>query len=160
MCSGRRGISGDVMTKRGRGRPLKIDAEVERRILDIVVVGGSLEDAAHIVGVSPRTLRLYKAKRPIFNRGVLKAQKDGKLKLIKKVGKAGAWQAAAWMLERKYGAEFGRRETIKQEITGKNGGPIQQKTTVDFSQFSDEELLKFDQAAARGAGGVSPASRN
>jgi len=36
--------------------------------------------------------------------------------LIKKVGKAKPWQAAAWMLERKFGAEFGRRD--KHEIRG------------------------------------------
>lgn len=143
-----------------RGPKPKIDATVERRILDIVLAGASLQDAAHIVGVSPRTLRMYKSNNPKFCRGVLKAQKDGKLKLIKKIGKAKAWQAAAWMLERKYGEEFGRRESIKQEITGKNGGVIQQYTTIDFGAFSDEELFKIERAAARGAGGTNPPSRN
>lgn len=138
----------------------KIDAAAETRIIDILTACGTLKDACGVLGIDTSTLRRYRLAHPEFTRRVIQAEKEGKLKLIRRVGDANAWQAAAWLLERKFGAEFGRRETIKQEITGKDGGPIRQETTIDLTKFTDEELLKFEEAAAGRANRISTPSRN
>ena len=52
------------------------------------------------------------------------------------------------------------RDNVRHEHTGAKGGPIRQHTTVDFTGFSDDELLKFERAATRGAGGTGTPSRN
>lgn len=36
----------------------------------------------------------------------------------------GQWQADAWFLERSFPARWGKRQEIKQEITGKDGSPL------------------------------------
>ncbi len=43
----------------------------------------------------------------------------GKFQNIKKIREDSSWQSAAWLLERQYPGEFGRRENIKH--TGENG---------------------------------------
>lgn len=62
--------------------------------------------------------------------------------LIDKVARAEDWKAAAWMLERRFGKDFGRREPVKIEHTGKGGGPIQtqgeMKHAVDYDAIERE----------------------
>jgi hypothetical protein len=41
------------------------------------------------------------------------------LYLLKKMRKAGAWQAAAWMLERKWGSEYGSKNNTTHDGTVK-----------------------------------------
>jgi transposase len=123
------------------GRPRKIGEAERKQIIAVVKVGGSMSDAAGIVGVSLKTIQNAYRHNPDFYAGVMKAKRDGKLQLIKKVKSAKPWQAAAWMLERKYGQEFGRKD--RHEHTGANGGPIKSETKVgplDLSKLSDEEL--------------------
>ncbi|MFI3254441.1 MAG: hypothetical protein R3Y63_08930 [Eubacteriales bacterium] len=82
-----------------------------------------------------------------------KAETDFKLSLMAKIqqesGK-GSWTASAWLLERCYPAEFGKK-TI--ELTGKDGGAIQTeaKHSVDvmMEKLSDEDLLLLEQMALK-----------
>lgn len=116
----------------------KIGVSERKQILAIVKVGGSIADAAGVLGVTPKTVRNEMRRDPAFYLGVNKARKSGKMRLIKKVGTAKPWQAAAWMLERQYGSEYGRRE--RHEITGKGRGPIQveAKRAVDYEAIESE----------------------
>lgn len=90
----------------------KIGPDEQKQVLGALGVGGSLADAAGLIGVNPSTLRRLKAADPEFARGVRHAVRAGKLKLIQKVANAPAWQAAAWMLERKWGREFGKKDKL------------------------------------------------
>lgn len=98
-----------------RGPKPKIGPEEERKIYAILATGASIRDAADVLGIGRATINDHKRDTPKFRKGVDRAIASGKTRLIKKVGKAKPWQSAAWMLERKWGAEFGRRETIHQE---------------------------------------------
>lgn len=139
------------------GRKPKVDAEARTKILAIIAAGASLKDAADYLGVAYSTVRLSISKDPSFRRGVHKAAKSAKIKLIKKVGSAKPWQAAAWMLERRYGAEYGRREVVRQEITGKNGGAIKTESTTIVTNL-DECSRRFEEFTRRqlGTGPVPP----
>ncbi len=76
--------------------------------------------------------------------------KLGLLDLVKKEASAGSWSASAWLLERCYPQEYGRKAL---ELTGKDGGPIQTASAVDVSvdlqKLSDEDLLALEQMALK-----------
>lgn len=125
--------------KRGRGRPkgsgIKITPEKEREILAILAVGGSRNDAAEYVGVGKATLHETIDRNEDFAEQVKKAEADGKIRHLKKIEAANAWQASAWFLERKYPKEFGLKQSL--EHTGADGAPIQ---ITHLKNLSDAEL--------------------
>lgn len=90
----------------------KVTPEVMRQVYAVLKVGGSLADAAGVIGCSCRTLRNARRDNPDFSLGIKRAIRDGKVRLLSKMGKAKAWQAAAWMLERRWGKQFGRKDRV------------------------------------------------
>lgn len=140
----------------GAGRKRLVTPEVMDKIYAILTVGASLKDAAEFLEIGATTIRKAKRDNPEFGRGVRKAIKNGKIRLIQKVGNAANWQAAAWMLERKWGKEYGRKDKIE------HGGKIKtdNHTTIDFSSLTDDELLKFERAAAGRANRIGEPSAN
>lgn len=135
------------------GPKLKIGPEEEKQILKLLEAGCSLKDAADVLEIGRNTLSVYKRECIEFGKGVDGAIAKGKARLIAKVGKAKPWQAAAWMLERKWGNEFGRKDLVRQEHTGKNGGPIQ-ITDADLSRLNDDDLRAYRDLLAKASGGT------
>lgn len=43
---------------------------------------------------------------------------------LREIGLDGNWQTLAWQLERQEPESFARTENVKQEVTGKDGGPL------------------------------------
>ncbi len=63
------------------------------------------------------------------------------------------WTAAAWLLERLHPDEFARRETVRNEVTGADGGPV----VIDDSGITDDEraarlAVIFERARIRAKG--------
>ena len=116
------------------GRPRKIGPAEQKRVYDIVAGGCSLNDAADIIGVARSTLNQHMADDATFRKGVDRAIARGKKRLIDKVIKGRPWQAAAWMLERKWGDEFGKKDTIKHEGEVKFG-----RVTFDGDDDDDRD---------------------
>ena len=108
--------------KRGKGRPTVMTPDKEKEILAILSIGGSRNIACDYVGIGYATLSRRIESSQVFSEQVKKAEATGQLKHIKKVDAADQWQASAWMLERKWPDEFGRRD--KTELTGKDGSPL------------------------------------
>lgn len=75
-------------------------------------VGCSIFDAADVLGIDRSTIQNHRKASPKFSAGVNRAIASGKKRLIEKVGKAKPWQAAAWMLERKWGREYGKKVDV------------------------------------------------
>jgi hypothetical protein len=98
------------IAKRGKGRPRIITNENEKEILAILTIGGSRNTAADYVSIARTTLRDHIARDEVFSEQVKRAEAAGQLKHLKKVGGADQWQASAWMLERKWPDEFGRKD--------------------------------------------------
>ena len=98
--------------KSAAGRPRLIGDDERQKVLAVLGVGGSVSDAAGIIGVSVDTLQREMVRNRDFAAGVKRASKIGKLKLIQKVGSSADWKAAAWMLERKWGREWGKRDKV------------------------------------------------
>ena len=99
----------------GSGRKPKIGDVERQQVLGVLSVGGSLSDAAAVINVDVSTLRRLKSKDAEFARGVRKAVRAGKVRLLQKIGKATHWQAAKWMLERRWGKNAGKRSASRDE---------------------------------------------
>lgn len=133
-------------------------AEAQERILVYIRQGNTIETAARCAGIHRDTLydwmkRARKDRDPKFipfadavdvalgqaealNVAIVRAAATGSN------GQNGAWQAAAWWLERRNRADYGRFE--KREVVGKDDKPLFPPERL--AQMSDEELA----AVARG----------
>lgn len=94
---------------RPRGRPRVTTPAVRKQILMILRLGLSRNDAADANGIGRSTLSECIASDEAFAEQVKKAEAAGKVRHMRKLGAAKAWQASAWFLERKYPDEYGRK---------------------------------------------------
>lgn len=111
----------EVIQKRPRGRPTKLNPEMQAKICDALRAGNYLETAAAFAGIDKTTLfdwlrrgaRNSSGIHHEFSRAVEKAMADAETRdvaLIAKAAAEGVWQASAWRLERKYPSRWGRRD--------------------------------------------------
>jgi hypothetical protein len=77
---------------------------------------------------------------PQFYARVKKAKTAGKLRLVKRVRNAKPWQAAAWILERTHGKEFGRKDV--REVRQKRTVKHEHHVTIDYDQLA-RDLERF-----------------
>jgi hypothetical protein len=104
------------------GRPTKLTPELAKRILDSIRAGNYLETSAAFAGISKVTLfewlkRGHTQKTGIhrdFLRSVEKALAEAEVRDVLIITQAAqkAWQAAAWRLERKFPARWGRKPEV------------------------------------------------
>ena len=134
-------------------RPTKLNAEVTRKVCEAVKLGSTYADAAGYAGISYTTFKEWMASDApefaAFSAAVQSAQASGKIGLLAKIEKAvndGAWQAAAWKLERR-DPEYARRERV--ELTGKDGGPVKVDHGPDLSKLTKAELQAMDALLAK-----------
>jgi hypothetical protein len=102
-----------------------LTAERRKTILDAISVGVPLPSACALARVTDRTLRRATAKSEEFAAEVRAAESRLKMGLTSQIliaAKNGTWCAAAWMLERRWPAEFARIE--RTEVSGPGGMPL------------------------------------
>jgi hypothetical protein len=94
-------------------RRTKLNAEVQRRILQAIQAGATYEMAAQLAGITRVTMYYWLQKGEEQTRGIYRTFFNefkkaeavccvGNLAIINKEAKAGTWQAAAWLLERRF----------------------------------------------------------
>lgn len=133
------------------GRPTKLTAELQQKIVNAMRGGAYLETAAALVDVNRFTLQRWlkkgaRSKNSDYGRfcvAVERAMAEAEMRDLAVIDKAANgtaaeldengkqvraesprnWHAAAWRLERKFPKKWGRTE--KFEHTGAGGGPIQ-----------------------------------
>lgn len=128
------------------GRPTKLTAELQEEMVSIIRGGNYVETACAFVGITKETFyqwlrraakereRLSKNPRfrmkeseaiyVEFSDAIKKAQSQAEIRDVLIIGKAAehTWQAAAWRLERKFPAKWGRGRREDDELD--QGGPI------------------------------------
>ena len=100
------------MTSTRGGRPSKYRPDTVAAIIVAVETGATYRHAAASVGVSERTLHDWQVRHPQFSQALKTAEASAcmaAIGTIRRAAEAGTWQAAAWYLERRYPAEYGRR---------------------------------------------------
>lgn len=161
--------------KADRGRPFIISPEMIKNLVAALQSGAYIETAAAYAGISKDTFyRWLKIGRAVkdaamdeetglldMNRipadqrqfaelsdAVEKAQADSEMICLQQIQKAaldGAWQAAAWRLERKFPQRYGRRTVVAATAT------------IGEGQLDDGK--SHGQAAPGGQESADPASR-
>ena len=112
------------------GRKTKLTPEVQEELAKIIGAGHTHKSAYEYVGIDQNTF--YRGmKKGEFGDIIKRAESKAKIGFVERVKKASedTWQAAAWMLERRWPDEFAQK--MKQEIIGQNGGPIELRVTFD-----------------------------
>lgn len=145
-------------------RPVKLNEEIQKKVVDAVRAGNYLETAAAYSGLDVSTVRRWvkRGEREIqrleskgakskasekkyieFCTAIKKASAESEMRDVLVIGNAAkeAWQAAAWRLERKYPDRWGRKD--KHEVTGKDGGPI------EVEDPKEKLLKKLNEMAVR-----------
>lgn len=93
--------------------------------------GCSYKDACAMEGISYQTFNEWSKEKSEFSDAIKKAEvecKAGRIVIILRAADK-SWQAAAWFLERRYPAEFARKEAPKSD------GVFQAIFSVPQSQF-------------------------
>lgn len=120
-------------------RPSKLTDETQTKITQAIQLGATYEHAAQYAGIAYSTFNDWMKKGEAAKSGkfvqFLEAVKEaegkatvGWLAKIEKAANEGAWQAAAWKLERRYPEIYGRQRV---EHTGAEGGTLEIDVTVN-----------------------------
>ena len=117
------------------GRKTKLDEKRLKKVVEGITAGLPYDTACALAGITYQTFLNWMRAGEAAESGkffeffeeVKKAEAIAEsvhIANIKNAGKSGVWQADAWMLERRHPEKWGRREQIKQEISGDGGGPV------------------------------------
>ena len=121
----------NTIKKKG-GRPSKADDECMKKILDGIKAGLSYEGACGLARVSYKTFLRWRhegdtgksEKFSKFCQELSYAEAVAEAEQLKKIKDDPDTKYACWILERRHPDRWGRREQIKQEISGDGGGPV------------------------------------
>lgn len=97
--------------------PIELDEARRARMLAALEAGATLRIAAAAAGVSESTLRRWRDRAG--DDEMKAAEARGALLALQAIRDAamgphpGTWQAAAWLLERRYPAEYGRQAPVR-----------------------------------------------
>ena len=121
------------------GRPTTMTPGAQENILRALRAGNTETAAVAFAQVGYETYRRFKTRNGDFRAAIEKAQADAQVQMVTRVVQAAAetWTAAAWWLERRHPADWGRVDrlelTLKQqaaEIAAALGLPTEEKTAA------------------------------
>lgn len=126
----------------------KLNPTIKKQIGDNITLGMPLKFAAEAAGISEVTFYNWMNRGESESKGqffefheyIKECQSKAvqlHLKLITKAATEGAWQASAWILERRHPEEFGRREKIEMDANLKHSGEL------DLNTLTDEQLIEI-----------------
>ncbi len=138
-------------TINGMARPTKLTPDVRDRIATMIRSGAYAEQAARAAGIAPSTYyswleRGESGERPFseFSETIKTAEakaEQQRVECIQDAAEAGTWQAAAWWLERRFPARWGRR----------SAEPPARSPAANVEDLDAEVERLLEQAAAAGA---------
>jgi hypothetical protein len=142
----------------GRGRPLKLTPEVQKKLLDAIRAGNYYEPACAFAGVDYSTFRRWmrvgeKARKGRFRdfyQEVKKAEAEAEARMVLQWQKQmpGNWPAIRDFLERRYPERWGRRSvdvSMKQEVSGQV--ELKHDGSIALDLASSEGFLRAVQEA-------------
>lgn len=137
------------------GRPSKATDETIKKVLDGIKAGMSYEGACGLARISFNTFNKWRQEGEAAESGKFfefvkelhASEAIAEAEQLKKIKKDPDTKYACWILERRFPDRWGKREQIKQEISGPEGGPI------EITRMADDELeLRAKQILSRRTG--------
>lgn len=110
------------------------------RILTALREGLPIESAANYGGIHKDTFYEWLKQHSDFSDAVKDAESEAEFKLVQTIQADPSWQSKAWILERRHPDRWGKVDRNKVELTGKDGGPIEQKVELSLS----ERMKKYE----------------
>jgi hypothetical protein len=109
-------------TNGNMGRPVVLDAAKRAQVVSLVRAGCTKRRAAAYVGVDESTIRRAEKADPTFAQQLVQAEIQLELELVGKVRAEAdnTWRAAAWYLERRNPAEYGKGAARVAEVEQKS----------------------------------------
>ena len=133
-------------------RPSKYTPETVARIVEALEQGATYEAAAAHAGISYETFNAWRKGFPEFPEAVKKAEAKAELHWLEQIETAaaeGAWQAAAWRLERRYPARWGRRERVDVAMTVRREA---ERLAAELGLDAAELIAEAERIVAGGSG--------
>lgn len=144
------------------GRPTKLTETVRDKICDAVEKGATFETSCEAIGIAASTGWEWLARgtgrdpdRPStpefaeFAEALTRARARAEQREVELILRAAEddWRAAAWMLERRNPARYGRNPTQRLDVTLRGGPPIRHKLGLTLGDVADfaRELEKGDE---------------
>lgn len=128
----------------------KYTKDAHKTIVDAIKLGETFKGAAMAVGIAESTLWEWRHKYPKLSNDITKATSDMRRANIAYIAKKAPtqWQAAAWLLERRFPDEFGRRNV---EVSGPGGGSIaiEERTKIQEAGEVARKLRDDSEAFAK-----------
>jgi hypothetical protein len=138
--------------KRGRGRPIVLNAALTRRICALLQKGSTIKSAAILCGVAERSFHSWmkRGKRneqpyKSFFDAASRARETHKANLIKRIVAAAKadWKAASFLLERQFPHEFAPYDRRPIPVEPEPEKKINVAFVVDTKGKSLEEVVSF-----------------
>lgn len=125
----------------------KLTPELQKEIGNYILLGSPLKFAAEASGISEKAFYNWMSQGEKESKGKFREFYDYineckaksvqlHLKLITSAAKEGNWTASAWILERRFSNEFGKRDKLELDANMKHSGEI------DINSMSDEDLQR------------------
>ncbi|MDV6237532.1 hypothetical protein CH379_018015 [Leptospira ellisii] len=108
------------------GRPSKLTKAVKEKFFAAISNGHTYESSCALAGISERAFYQWKAKGTDasekrnseyvqFVQELAEKEALAKIKLLSDIQKSDSWQAKAWILERRWPEEWGRKDKVSIE---------------------------------------------
>lgn len=131
------------MTKKGAGRPCKIDQEMIKEMRNYMVAGMSLKDACSLLEIDVSTWRRFEEKNPDYRRKRLKWQKmlkaRAKMNIAKAIAEKNDISLSVYMLN----YEMKREEKkVKNSLTRARAKKVREEAKIAESQAKQLQALE------------------
>lgn len=93
-------------------RPTKYNEDTAKKLCNAIRLGATYKLACDFAGISEDTFANWRKRYADFSERIKQAEGQGVIGWLAKIEEAangGAWQAAAWKLERRYPQLYGRQ---------------------------------------------------
>lgn len=125
------------------GRPTSLEPTTKKKLLYAISMGMKWDDCCSMAGICYKTFRNWITRGEKEGEGMYfqflqelkRAQIQGKAQNIKKIMMNESWQSKAWLLERQYPNEFGRRVVFE-------GNPAEESEKVAKEMAEIARALK------------------
>jgi hypothetical protein len=99
------------------GRKTKLNQQLQRRVCALLSQGHTIATVSAMVSIGERTFYEWCEKHPQFSQATTCAIGKSKIALVNKLRRSDDWRASAFLLERRFPAEFGRVEVREIPLT-------------------------------------------